>query len=304
MVALVTPFRNGQVDEAALEKLLNWHQEQGTQAVVLAGSTGEGNLLTFSERARILGLARDILPASFPLIVACGQPSTQATLDHMKQAQRHGADAALVVSPFYVKPSQEGLCQHFETLSNSSDLPIILYNHPGRTGVDISVDTVIHLSQQPTIVGIKDSHPDLSRVGAIKRRAAQDFSVLCGDDPVTASYLSSGGDGCISVVANIVPRLHREFLDAWESKEMEDFLFIRDTLLPLNTALSLDGNPSAVKAALSLMGKIEDGLRLPLLPASAKTKQALTSVLSTMGLLDQLEHHPLSKTVNLGLLSA
>jgi 4-hydroxy-tetrahydrodipicolinate synthase len=300
----MTPFLNGQIDESALIDLLTWHQEEGTQAVVIAGSTGEGNLLSFAERARVLSIARDVLPASFPLIAACGQPSTQATIDFMKQAQRHGVDAALVVSPFYVKPSQEGLLNHFEVIADTTDLPIILYNHPGRTGVDMSVETVIRLSQHPTIIGIKDSHPDVSRVTTFKKRIHSDFSILCGDDPLTAAFLASGGDGCISVIANLVPRLHREYLDAWQAKEMEDFFYIRDSLQALNGALSLEGNPSTVKAALSLMGKIQEELRLPLVRVSEKTKQELSSVLVTMGLLDQLEHDPLSRAVNLGLLSA
>lgn len=303
IVALVTPFRNGKIGEESLETLVTWHCNEGTNGIVVCGSTGEGNLLNNAEKIRIIDIVRRITQEHLPLIVACGQPSTYDTIDLIHQAKKQGADAVLVVNPFYVKPSQEGLYNHFKTIHDTVDLPIILYNHPGRSGVDLHLETVLRLAELPRIIGIKDSNLDLTRPVLLRKQVKEDFSILCGDDPIVAAYLAHGGHGCVSVTANVAPRLCRELIDAWVYRDIEDFERLRDMLMPLHLALISETNPCPVKHAVSLLGKCQDEVRLPLLPASEPTQKTLKQVMENLGLFENFEKDFIKTTIERGFIN-
>jgi 4-hydroxy-tetrahydrodipicolinate synthase len=263
IVALITPFCNDQVDVEALKKLVLWHLQEGTDGIVVCGSTGEASLLTLSERRLAIETVIAQVQGRIPVIVGCGTPSTQETLQLVTEAQSMGADAALVVTPYYVRPTEEGLYQHFKVLSGVG-LPIILYNNPGRAGATMSVDAVVRLSDLPNVVGIKDSCDDLTRVIKMRSRIQKPFVYLSGDDPLTTAYLAQGGDGFISITANVVPHLCSQLMKAWKAEDRETFNSLRDALLPLHEVLLVETNPTPVKYAVSTLGYCLEEVRLPL----------------------------------------
>lgn len=284
-MALITPFSNGKVDREALKKLVSWHIDSGTQAIVACGSTGESALLTYDERHNIL---QDVISAAnkrIPIIAGCGAPSTAECIGLVRQAKEIGASAALVVSPYYVKPSQQGQYEHFFQIHEAVDLPLILYNNPARTSVDMSLDLVAQLAELPRIVGLKDSNPDVSRAIGLRRMITRSFALLSGDDPLAAAYLANGGHGCISVTANVAPHFCHQLMSSWFHRDLDHFAMMRDQLDILNRALSSETNPIPIKCAVAELGYCRNELRLPLLPASSQTQQLLRQTLQTLGIL-------------------
>lgn len=277
IVALVTPFKNNSLDEHALVNLIRWHGASGTAAIVVCGSTGEGALLTNEERETLIKIA--VKESSIPIIVGCGAPSTWAVVEQAKQAERLGVNALLVVAPYYCKTTQEGMYQHFKTAHDAVNLPILLYNNPGRTVLEISVETVLKLFELERVVGIKDSTTDMSRAALMRRSAKKKVCLLSGDDPYAAGYLGQGGDGVISITANVKPEMMAEFVDAWEKRDLERFHTLNNELIPIHYAMIMEPNPMPVKAAVEILGRCSGEVRLPLVQASKETVIRLRGVL-------------------------
>ncbi len=277
IVALVTPFKNNSLDEHALVNLIHWHGTAGTAAIVVCGSTGEGALLTSQERETLIQIA--VRESSIPIIVGCGAPSTWAVVEQAKQAERLGANALLVVAPYYCKTTQEGMYQHFKATHDAVNLPMLLYNNPGRTVLEISVETVLRLFELERVVGIKDSTTDMSRAALMRRSAKKHVCLLSGDDPYAAGYLGQGGDGVISITANVRPEMMAAFVGAWKNKDLERFHALNNELMPLHYAMVMEPNPMPVKAAVELLGKCSGEVRLPLMQASKETVVRLNEIL-------------------------
>ncbi len=283
IVALITPFNNNEIDVEAIKKLVEWHIAEGTQAIVACGSTGEAALLTQPERKLVLETVVATANKRIPIIAGCGAPSTHETLSMMTEAKEIGCDAALVVTPYYVKPTPEGVWQHFKAL-NDVGLPIILYNNPGRAVTPLSVDTVVRLAELPMVIAIKDSCEDLTRVVKMRQRITKPFSFLSGDDPIATAYMAQGGDGVVSVSANVMPRLNQELMNAWAVKDYTKFAELRDKLLPIHESMFVETSPSPVKYAVSKLGFCKPDVRLPMVPVTDDGKkvvdQALTGIFS------------------------
>lgn len=277
IVALVTPWKNNSLDHHALVNLINWHCESGTSAIVVCGSTGEGALLSNAEREALIETA--VKHSKIPVIVGCGAPSTQMVIEQVKQAQSLSASGVLVVAPYYCKTTQEGLYQHFKSVHDASNIPILLYNNPGRTVVEISVDVALRLFQLERIVGIKDSTLDSSRAALMRKGASKQVSLLSGDDPFAAGYLAQGGDGLISITANVLPSKMAEFIAAWKSGDIKRFQTLNLELMLLHYALVAEPNPIPVKAAMAVLGKCSAEVRLPLIEARPATIEMLKSLI-------------------------
>jgi 4-hydroxy-tetrahydrodipicolinate synthase len=272
IVAIITPFHQGQVDSEALKKLVEWHIAEGTQGIVACGSTGESALLTAEERSQVIKTCVEAARKRIPIIVGCGAPSTAETIDMVKQAETLGADAILVVTPYYVKPNPEGVFRHFESISQASSLPIVIYNNPGRAVVDLSIDLIARLAEIPTVIGLKDSNTDLTRPILIRQKVQKDFCLLSGDDPTAAAYLAHGGHGCISVTANAAPAACQKLITFWQQGNLSKFAVYRDELLPLHQAMIAETNPAPAKYAVSVLGRCQNEMRLPLIPVTSQTE--------------------------------
>ncbi|SHF55198.1 dihydrodipicolinate synthase [Desulfacinum infernum DSM 9756] len=279
-VAIVTPFRNGAVDEPALRDLIEFQIENGTHGIVPCGTTGESATLTHEEHERVIEITVDQVKGRVPVIAGTGSNNTAEAIRLTKHAKECGADGALMISPYYNKPTQEGLYQHFKTVAETVDLPIILYNIPGRTAVNMEPETIARLARIQNIVGIKEATGSMKQITDIIRLCGEDFVVLSGEDYITFPLMCVGGKGVISVVSNVAPRdmadLCNHFLQG-RFREAQDLYY---KLLPLCHAMFVETNPAPVKTALKLMGKIEsDHVRLPLVPTSeagtAKVRKAL-----------------------------
>jgi 4-hydroxy-tetrahydrodipicolinate synthase len=280
MVALVTPFRNGAVDESALRALARWQLEQGTDALVPCGTTGEGATLSAEEHARVVRICVEEARGKAPVIAGCGTNSTASTIENVRRAREAGADAALVVTPYYNKPTPEGLFRHFEAVAKGGGLPVVLYNVPSRTSVDMLPDTIARCAKVPGIVGVKEASGNIVRVAEILSLGVPaDFSILAGDDMFTLPTLASGGHGVISVVANVAPADLALVCDSWAHGNHEVAKNAQIRFAPLVKAMFLETNPLPVKHALHKMGRIGPELRLPLVPISdagaAKVEAAL-----------------------------
>lgn len=278
--ALVTPFRNGAVDAPALGGLVAWQIAEGSSALVPCGTTGENPTLSIDEHYRVFDIVMEAAAGQVPIIAGCGSNDTNVALQHMRRAQAIGAHAALVVVPYYNKPSQEGLYRHYAALADGCDLPIILYNVPGRTVADLLPDTVVRLAEIPSIVGIKDASGDMGRVSAHRNGAGEAFCQLSGNDDSALAFNAVGGSGCISVTANVAPRLCAELQHATQAGDWTRALSIQDRLWPLHAALFSDVSPGPVKYAVSrIRADFSPEVRLPLVmpaPAScAKVDAAL-----------------------------
>jgi len=283
--ALVTPFRDDLIDEGAFCDLVEWQIAEGSHGLVPVGTTGESATLDATEHYRVVELCVRQAAGRVPVIAGCGSNSTVVAMQNIKAAEERGADAALVVLPYYNRPSQEGLYAHFAALSESSSLPIIVYNVPGRTVTDILPETLARVAKLPNIVGIKDASGDLSRVSAHRRLCGPDFVQLSGNDDLSLGFLAMGGVGTISVSANVAPRLFAEFHEAWNSGDRDTALAIEGRLAPLHKALFSDASPGPVKYALSRVrpGFLPD-LRLPLVPPSDASRKAVDAALDHAGL--------------------
>jgi len=286
--ALVTPFRDGTFDEAAYRKLVDWQIENGSAGLVPCGTTGENSTLSNAEHHRVIEVCIEQAAGRVPVIAGCGSNDTMNALLHMQFSAKCGAAAALLVAPYYNRPSQDGLLAHFSYLAEHSDLPIVLYNVPGRTVTDLKPETVIELARRypAKIVGIKDASGDLSRVTDHRMGIGADFCQLSGDDELALPFSAAGGVGCISVTANVAPRLCAEFQAACAAGDLTRARELNDRLYPLHYAMFEDASPGPVKYAMSkVLDYIGDELRLPLVPCNAAARAAVDAALVHAGLV-------------------
>ena len=284
--ALVTPFSGDCVDEDSLRDLVEWQIAEGSSALVPCGTTGEAPTLSNPEQYRVFAVTVEQAKGRVPIIAGCGSNSTATSLEHLKAAKEAGADAALVATGYYNKPSQAGLIAHFRVLAEASELPLIIYNVPGRTIVDIKAETMGEIARLPNIVGVKDATGDLGRVTAHRLLCGEKFCQLSGNDETALGYSAMGGVGCISVSANVAPRLCADFQAATREGRWDDALKLQDRLYPLHTALFTDSSPGPVKYAMSCVRQgFPTAVRLPLIEPSDASKQAVDKALEHAGLI-------------------
>jgi 4-hydroxy-tetrahydrodipicolinate synthase len=284
--ALVTPFSGGRVAEDTFREFVDWQIAEGSNALVPCGTTGEVATLNHDEHREVVAHAVQAASGRVPVITGCGSYSTSASLDMIRAAADVGANAALVVVPYYNKPSQAGLAAHFLALADHSPLPIVVYNVPSRTVADISVETLAQIAKHPKIVGIKDATGNLGRVSAQRLACGQDFCQLSGNDDMALGFNAMGGVGCISVTANVAPRLCSDFQKAMREGHWDEALKLQDRLYPLHAALFTDASPAPTKYALTRVRKgFPSDLRLPLVEASDASKRAVDAALEHAGLI-------------------
>ena len=285
MVALVTPFRNGQVDEPALTRLIEWHIREGTSALVPCGTTGESATLSHEEHDRVIELVVQTARGRIPVIAGTGSNNTQEAIRLTKHAKRAGADAALLISPYYNKPTQKGLYLHFKAIAEAVELPLVLYNIASRTAVNIEAETIAKLAADvPTVVGIKEASGSLEQMSRILQLTHRRLTLLSGDDGLTLPVLAIGGTGVISVVANVVPRDTAAMVETFERGRLQEAIRWHDRLLPLVKALFIETNPIPVKTAMGILGMIDPQLRLPLCAMEGANLEKLRAALDAYGL--------------------
>lgn len=284
IVATVTPFRNGKLDRSALKKLVKFQIDSGTDGIVPCGTTGESATLSFEEHERVIDTVLQAVDGRVPVIAGTGSNNTKEAVALTRYAKRAGASAALVITPYYNKPTQDGLCRHFRAVAESANIPIILYNVPGRTGVNMTAQTVAQLAEIPNIVGVKEASGNLSQVCDIIRMTPRKFCVLSGDDALFFPMMALGARGVISVTSNVAPRLMAELYDTYVIGEISRARDIHYRLWPLFQALFLETNPIPAKTALAMMRMIREEFRLPLSPMGDANRKALARVLSDMRL--------------------
>ncbi|MBL4803428.1 MAG: 4-hydroxy-tetrahydrodipicolinate synthase [Alphaproteobacteria bacterium] len=282
--ALITPFKNGEIDWPAFEKFVEWQIEQGSHAVVPCGTTGESPTVSHDEHMAIVQRCADVVKKRIPVIAGTGSNSTSEAIELTQHAKDAGADAALIVTPYYNKPTQDGMYAHFKAIHDAVSLPIVVYNIPGRCVVDMSNETLAELAKLPNVIGVKDATGDLTRPLELTRMAGKDFCQLSGDDITAAAFLAQGGHGVISVVANVAPKMCADMQNAWEAGDMDTFETLRDKLAPLGKDLFCESNPAPVKYAASLMGLCSDEVRLPLLPASKSARAKVDAAMEYAGI--------------------
>jgi len=285
IVAIVTPFSQGAVDEEKYRELIEFQIENGTSAIVPCGTTGESATLTFEEHNRVIEIAVEAAKKRVPVIAGTGGNSTQEAIELTRHAKSAGADATLQVTPYYNKPTQEGLYQHFSAISKAVPMPQVLYNVPGRTSVNMLPETVARLAALDEVVAIKEASGDLGQMATILRLCGDKITLLSGDDNVTLPVLALGGKGVISVVANIVPKDTSDLIKAWEAGQIDRARDLFYQLFPLCQAMFYETNPVPVKTAMAMMGKIKDELRLPLAPMAPAMRDKLKKALKDYGLL-------------------
>ncbi len=284
--ALVTPIRGGAIDETAFRALVDWQIESGSTALVPCGTTGESATMSIAEHDRVVAICIEQAAGRVPVIAGCGSNDTNVAASHMARAAAAGADAALVVLPYYNRPNQQGIEAHFRTLVERSSLPILIYNVPTRTVTDISVETMAVLAQLPTIVGVKDASGKVERVAAQRLACGADFCQLSGNDDMALGFMAMGGKGCISVTANVAPRLCADFQAACAEGRWGDALLLQDRLFPLHVALFTDASPGPVKYALNrVRPEFPAALRLPMTPPGAASRAAVDAALVHAGLI-------------------
>ena len=283
--ALVTPFTGGKVDAAAFAAFVDWQIAHGSSALVPCGTTGESATLSIDEHNHVVGLAVEAAAGRVPVIAGCGSNDTATALLHMRHAQKVGAAAALVVCPYYNKPSEAGLYAHYQALAEGCDLPIIIYNIPSRSVVDMSVETMGWLAELQGIIGVKDATGNLARVSAQRAACGPDFLQLSGNDDMTLGHMAMGGHGCISVTANVAPKLCAEFQAACARGDYAAALALQDRLYPLHAALFTDASPGPAKYALAELGRMTVETRLPITPPSAAARAAVDAALKHAGLV-------------------
>ena len=289
IVALITPFRNNKLDEDCYISLIHHHLKNGTSGLVPAGTTGESPTLNHSEHERVIELCVRESKGKIPIIAGTGSNSTDEAISLTKYAEKIGANAALVVTPYYNKPTQEGLYQHFKAINDNCSIPIIIYNIPPRSVVDMSIDTMARLFELKNIIGVKDATGNLDRVDQQKKKMGPDFIQLSGEDGTALEFNSKGGVGCISVTANVAAKLCSEFQEASTAKNNSNLLAkakeINDKLMPLHKSLFIESSPSPVKYAASLLNLCSEEVRLPLVKITDETKNAVKSAMSHAGLI-------------------
>jgi len=290
LVALVTPMtEGGDVDIPTLRELLRWHVEQGTDGVVILGTTGEAATLTNAEKEEVMATTREEIGGKLPFIVGTGTISTSSTIAATRQAKLFGADGALVVTPYYVKPSQSGLISHFTQIADAVELPLILYNVPGRTGVDMSVETTVALSRHPMIQGLKDATGDNTRVGPMRAICDDSFRLYSGEDAMAREYVLQGGDGAISVTANAAPAAVAKVMATANAKDVAAAEAADRPLAALHRDLFCEANPIPIKWALAKMGRMPSGIRSPLAPLGDDYHGRVEAALQQAECLERVE---------------
>ena len=285
-MALVTPmFEDGSIDYDSYRNLIEWHISQGTHGIVAVGTTGESPTVSVQEHCELIKVAVQTAKQRIPIIAGAGGNSTREAVELTEYAKSVGADACLSVVPYYNKPTQEGLYQHFKTIAEKVDIPIILYDIPGRTIISLSINTILRLSKVPGIVGIKDASSDLAKHVELTMCLTQNFSLLSGNDDTALAYVLLGGHGVISVTANIAPHAMSAMVSAARQGKLEDARTLNRQLMPLHSQLFVEPNPIAVKWALHKMNKISSGIRLPLLPLSKANEPIVHQALKDAGML-------------------
>lgn len=282
--ALVTPFVDGEVDWKAFRNLVRRQVEAGVDFLVPLGSTAETPCLTDAEKVKILEIAREE-SNGLPIVTGAGSNSLTATVRNMRLLDGHGADAYLIVVPFYNKPTQEGLYQYFKAVAEETDRQVILYNVPGRTGTNMKTETTLRLAEIPNITAVKEASGNLAQIIDIKRQAPEGFAVLSGNDDQTLPLMACGADGVISVASNVAPEQMKALTRAVAASDLKEAIRLNNSLMPLYHACFVESNPIPAKAALSLMGLCRDEMRLPLLPATGGTRTLLADVLRKLELL-------------------
>ncbi len=287
ITALVTPFRDGAVDEPALRKLVEWQIAEGTNGLVPCGTTGESPTLTHEEHRRVVEVTIEAAAGRVPVIAGAGSNNTQEAVQLSRHAEQAGADALLIVAPYYNRPSQEGIYQHFRHIDRAVGIPIIVYNIPPRSAVDISVETLKRINEDcPNVVGVKDATMNLARPSLERMACGEGFNLLSGEDATALGYIAHGGHGCISVTANVAPRLCAEFQFLCLAGDFRRALSYQDRLMPLHRALFLEPNPAGPKFALQRLGLMTSEVRAPLLEASPSVQREIEAAMAHAGLLD------------------
>jgi 4-hydroxy-tetrahydrodipicolinate synthase len=284
--ALVTPFSNGSLDEKAFRGLVDWQIAEGTDGLVPVGTTGESPTLSHEEHRQVVEWCIAQANGRVPVIAGSGSNSTREAIELSQHAEKAGADAVLIVTPYYNKPTQEGLYQHFKAINDAISIPIIIYNIPIRSVIDMSVDTMTRLFELDNIAGVKDATANVVRVSQQRAAMGEGFNQLSGEDATVLGFMAHGGHGCISVTSNVAPRLCAEFQDACLKGDYGAALALHDKLMPLHTALFIETNPSPAKYALSVLGKCADTVRLPMVRLADKTKAAVREAMVHAGLIN------------------
>jgi len=285
MTALITPFRDGAVDEKAYAEFVDWQIKQGTNALIPCGTTGESPTLDHDEHKRVVEICIEVAKGRAPVMAGAGSNSTAEAIGLSQHAQKAGADALLVVTPYYNKPNPAGQYAHFKAIAESVDLPIYIYNIPGRSIIDMSVDTMAKLAEIPNIVGVKDATANLARPLQTRVKIGPDFCQLSGEDATIVAFLAQGGHGCISVSANVAPKLCSDLHKAWNSGDYETVWKLRDKLLPLHEAMFCEPSPAPAKYAASLLGLCLPDTRLPIVLLSPEAKAQVEAALKKVELL-------------------
>jgi 4-hydroxy-tetrahydrodipicolinate synthase len=284
--ALVTPFSNGSLDEKAFRGLVDWQIAEGTNGLVPVGTTGESPTLSHEEHRQVVEWCIEQAKGRVPVIAGSGSNSTREAIELSQHAEEAGADAVLVVTPYYNKPTQEGLYQHFKAINDAIGIPIIIYNIPMRSVIDMSVDTMTRLFELDNIAGVKDATANVARVSQQRAAMGEEFNQLSGEDATVLGFMAHGGHGCISVTSNVAPRLCAEFHDACLKGDYATALKLHDKLMPLHTALFIETNPAPAKFALSVLDKCSDTVRLPMVRLAEKTKIAVREAMVHAGLIN------------------
>jgi 4-hydroxy-tetrahydrodipicolinate synthase len=284
--ALITPFKNGSLDEKAFRDLVDWQIVEGTNGLVPVGTTGESPTLSHDEHMHVVEWCVEQAKGRVPVIAGAGSNSTKEAVSLAQHAEEAGADAVLVVSPYYNKPTQEGLYQHFKAINDAIGIPIIMYNIPSRSVIDISVDTMKRLYELKNVAGVKDATASMTRVSQQRSAMGADFNQLSGEDITALGFMAHGGHGCISVTSNVAPRLCAQFQSACLRGDYATALTLQDKLAPLHLNLFVETSPAPIKYAMSLLGKCANVLRLPMVPASEKAQSAVREAMVHAGLIN------------------
>ena len=284
--ALVTPFKNGSLDEKAFRDIVDWQIGEGTNGLVPVGTTGESPTLSHEEHKQVVEWCIDQVDGRVPVIAGSGSNSTAEAIELSRHAEEAGADAVLIVTPYYNKPTQEGLYQHYKAINDAIGIPIIIYNIPGRSIVDMSVETMARLFELKNIAGVKDATANMTRVSQQRAAMGPDFNQLSGEDITALGFMAHGGHGCISVTSNVAPRLCAEFQAACLKGDFAAALKLQDKLTPLHINLFVETSPAPIKYAMSLIGKCANTVRLPMVPASEKAQTAVRQAMVHAGLIN------------------
>jgi 4-hydroxy-tetrahydrodipicolinate synthase len=284
--AMVSPFKNGSLDERAFRDLVDWQIAEGTNGLVPVGTTGESPTLSHEEHRQVVGWCIAQAKSRVPVIAGAGSNCTAEAIELARHAEKAGANAVLVVTPYYNKPTQEGLYQHFKAINDAIGIPIIIYNIPGRSVIDMSVETMKRLYELPNIAGVKDATANVVRVTQQRQELGEDFNQLSGEDATALGFMAHGGHGCISVTSNVAPRMCAEFQGACLRGDFATALRLHEKLMPLHAALFAETNPAPAKYALSLLGRCADTVRLPMVLIAEKTKTAVRAAMVHAGLIN------------------